>query len=821
MITFRQFLIVLFGTAFGSAQFALPSFQAVSSKDNNKPIITITATDGSNTVANNSITNDATLTVTFTANESVTGFAIGDIGTFGGSVSSFSGSGSSYTATFTPSSARNTGIYLVKDVYTDASSNNNLASLPFYWKYDASAPTIIAGTTVASNNTTVTVKLSEQVYDTNSGTGALEVGDFTFSISGGAATLASSTPTSISKENPSFTARTIGTPNGPVEITYYDLDLDNDIDIIVPLNPGGKLIWYENNGSQSFTENTIDASVGGPREAWPVDLDLDGDIDIVQAVEGADDDLVWYENNGSQNFTKNTIDGSPGGSARSVSVGDIDGDGDLDISLTTYSSSNFYWYENNGSQSFSRRTISTDSNLFPVLIDLDEDGDFDFVSHINDGSDKIAWYDNDGSENFTQNIIANDYGAQIAVADLDEDGDYDVIGADYTNGHINWYENNGSESFTKNTIDNSDMTNAWDVKVGDVDGDGDLDVVGMASTNNSTADDKIVLYINNGSEAFTEFVVDDDLNRPYKFRMTDIDNDGDLDMMVGSRDEDKVIWYENVDGGYVLGLSLSGTPNGSETITVSPASSAIFDVAGNAASTSQSNNTASLNASNYVLNLNGSNEYAYYADNSNFEPSNWSIQAWIDPSAVPTNSDNDYFIHKNKTYRLGLEYTSSGVEVMGSLRYSGSYYDVNSGDQNFYVTAGGGWYHVVLTFDGTNLILYVNGDEKDTNSNSNYSTTNQTGVFSIGRRHDTQALYYNGKIDEVTLWNTALSSNAVAALFNSGTGLSASTNSGNYTSSGNLVLYLKMDQNLEDSANSYDFTGNNISSGDYDNTGYE
>ena len=270
------------------------------------------------------------------------------------------------------------------------------------------------------------------MYDTNSGTGALEVGDFAFSISGGAATLASSTPTSISKANPSFTARTIGTPNGPVEITYYDLDVDNDIDIIVPLNPGGKLIWYENNGSQSFTENTIDASVGGPREAWPVDLDLDGDIDIVQAVEGADDDLVWYENNGSQNFTKNTIDGSPGGSARSVSVGDIDGDGDLDISLTTYSSSNFYWYENNGSQSFTRRTISTDNILFPVLIDLDEDGDFDFVSHINDGSNKIAWYENDGSENFTENIIANDYGAQIAVADLDEDGDYDVIGADYT-----------------------------------------------------------------------------------------------------------------------------------------------------------------------------------------------------------------------------------------------------------------------------------------------------------------------------------------------------------------------------------------------------
>ena len=814
MITFRQFLIVLFGTAFGSAQFALPSFQAVSSKDNNKPIITITATDGSNTVANNSITNDATLTVTFTANESVTGFAIGDIGTFGGSVSSFSGSGSSYTATFTPSSARNTGIYLVKDVYTDASSNNNLASLPFYWRYDASAPTIIAGTTVASNNSTITVRLSEVVYNTNSGSGALEVGDFAFSISGGAATLASSTPTSISKANPSFTARTIGTPNGPVEITYYDLDLDNDIDIIVPLNPGGKLIWYENNGSQSFTENTIDASVGGPREAWPVDLDLDGDIDIVQAVEGADA-LVWYENNGSQSFTKNTIDGSPG-SARSVSVGDIDGDGDLDISLTAYSSTNFYWYENNGSQSFTRITISTDNHLFPILIDLDEDGDIDFVSHsTKDGSYRIVWYENDGSENFTQNIIANDYGAQLAVADLDEDGDYDVIGADYTNGHINWYANDGSESFTKNTIDNSGMTNAWDIKVGDVDGDGDHDVVGMASTNNSTADDKIVLYINNGSEAFTEFDVDTDLNRPYKFRMTDIDNDGDLDMMVGSRDGDKVIWYENVDGGYILGLSLSGTPSGAETVTVSPASSAIFDVAGNAASTSQSNNTVSLNAvvTNYVLDLNGSNEAAYVADDPAFETTDFSIQAWVDPSDLPNSGDQAWFVNKNRVYRMGLDNNGGTTKIFAQHRSGGTYTDIQGSTLS---DASGGWYHVVFTFDDSSnrLRLYINGNRVAQESYSG-STVNQNSEFSIGRRHDTNGGYYEGKIDEVAYWNTELDADAITALYNSGTPLSASSNSGNYDNSGNLVMYYKFEENLNDSEGSFTLTGRNIGSSDY------
>ena len=1252
MITFRQFLIVLFGTAFMSAQFALPSFQAVSSKDNNKPIVTITATDGSNAVANNSTTNDATLTITFTANESITGFAIGDIGTFGGSVSSFSGSGSSYTATFTPSSARNTGIYLVKDVYTDASSNNNLASLPFYWRYDASAPTIVAGTRVANNNSTITVRLSEVVYNTNSGSGALEVGDFAFSISGGSATLASNTPSSISKATPSFAVSQIATPNGGISVRTIDLDLDNDMDFVVAAFDGDAIFWYENNGSQSFTQRTVVSSgIDAPREIWLIDLDLDGDMDIIAGIY-FDEDLVWFENNGSQSFTKRTIDGSLGGKANSVLAVDLDGDSDLDIVSGTYDTSVLYWFENDGSQSFTRYTIASGLTTSPVAIDLDEDGDLDLVGRFNDGSNRIVWWENNGSESYTLNQIDNSNSGVLNVTDLDKDGDYDIITADPTNGHVNWYANNGSESFTKSTIDNSGMTSVYQVEVGDVDGDGNLDVVAQTASNDNTANDKIVWYANNGSESFTEYDVDTDLNYPYRFNLVDIDGDEDLDMVSVARDGDEVVWYENVDAGYVLGLSLSGTPSGEETVTVSPASSAIFDVAGNAASTSQSNNTGTLNdqlgptmtitaedgssnavsdgsttndlsliltftssesttnfvigdvtvgggslisfsgsgatytatfapssdgattidvaggtftdasgnnnsaatqfnwtfdstvptitgsslasdnstvavtmseavynssngsgslevsdfgfsitggtatlasstpssisasgnvytlgislsgsasgaeqltitpastsiydaagnvastsqsnnsvtlndktgptmsiiasngflvipdgsttsnssisiiftssestsnfvvgdvtvsggslssfsgtgttytatftpssdgattidvaggaftdaannnntaatqynwtydstsptitgtslasdnssvdvtfsetvynssfgsgslevgdfifsisggtatlssstpssisvssntytlgislsgspngnetltvnpvsssiydvagnaasnsqsnntvtlnAVNYVLNLNGNDEYAYYTDNANFEPANWSIQTWIDPTAVPTNSNIDYFVHKNKVYRIGLNYTASGVEVLGSLRWNGNYHDVQSGDDNFYVTAGGGWYHVLMTFDGTNLVLYVNGDEKSTNSNSNYSTNNDNTNFSIGRKDD-NTFYYEGKIDEVALWNTALSSDAATALFNSGSGLDASSNSGNYTSSGNLVFYLEMQQSLNDSQGSYNFTGNNISNSDYDQTNF-
>ena len=48
-------------------QFAIPTFQAVNSVDKTSPRITITATDGSNAVANRSTTNDNTLTITFSS----------------------------------------------------------------------------------------------------------------------------------------------------------------------------------------------------------------------------------------------------------------------------------------------------------------------------------------------------------------------------------------------------------------------------------------------------------------------------------------------------------------------------------------------------------------------------------------------------------------------------------------------------------------------------------------------------------------------------------------------------------------------------------
>ena len=74
-----QFLLL---QAFVFSQFAIPTFQAASSIDRTSPRITITATDGSNAVANGSTTNDNTLTITFTSNETTANFIIGPLKNF-------------------------------------------------------------------------------------------------------------------------------------------------------------------------------------------------------------------------------------------------------------------------------------------------------------------------------------------------------------------------------------------------------------------------------------------------------------------------------------------------------------------------------------------------------------------------------------------------------------------------------------------------------------------------------------------------------------------------------------------------------------------
>ena len=598
MITRNTSIIIVFlgfilWTGF-RPQIALPTFQgaqASGQSDTDPPIITITASDGSNAIANNSITNDANITLTFTANENITGFAVGDIGAIGGSLSSFSGSNATYTSTFTPSSNRNTVIYIPKEVYTDQSSNNNLNSIPFYWTYDGTLPVYISGTYITADNSKVKIRLSETVYDTDSGTGALEVGDFTLSISGGSATLGSTNPTAISKDTPTFSSTTLDNNfGGAYGLEIVDLDFDGDMDIVAAAIDWDDINWYENDGSENFTERLIDGGLSGALGLAINDIDGDGDLDIfATAFEGGS--VVWYENNGSQSFTKTSI--GTLGAAYDVRVNDLDGDGDMDVIASGRSANKMVWYANDGSQSFTENVIdnSIDGPANFDVKDVDEDGDLDLVVAVLDAND-VVFYQNDGSESFTKNTIDSNLltARDVLVADIDGDGDLDVVAASSTDSgdDLVWYSNDGSENFTSNVISNAGLTNY--LQVADIDGDNDQDILVTMFNERD-----LIWYSNDGSQNFTSNTIENNLHGIAEVKVADVDGDGDLDAVATGRNANDIIFYTNSDSGYVLDISLSGTPNGSETLTISPTSTSIYDVAGNAASTSQSHSTVTLN----------------------------------------------------------------------------------------------------------------------------------------------------------------------------------------------------------------------------------
>ena len=78
--------------------------------DGTGPTMTIASTTAG--VTSGSTSNDGTIALTFTAGESTTNFAAGDVTVTNGELSDFAGNGANYTATFTPSGQGATTIKL-------------------------------------------------------------------------------------------------------------------------------------------------------------------------------------------------------------------------------------------------------------------------------------------------------------------------------------------------------------------------------------------------------------------------------------------------------------------------------------------------------------------------------------------------------------------------------------------------------------------------------------------------------------------------------------------------------------------------------------
>ena len=251
------------------------------------------------------------------------------------------------------------------------------------------------------------------------------------------------------------------------DVHVADMDGDGDLDIVSASSGDNTIAWYENDGAAdpSWSAADIANSVDGAMDVHVADMDGDGDLDIVSASMD-DNTIAWYENDGAADPSWSAADiTTSAGFARDVHVADMDGDGDLDIVSASFSDDTIAWYENDGaadpSWSAADITTSADGASAVHVGDMDGDGDLDIVS-ASYLDDTIAWYENDGAADPTWTAADIDtsanYAQDVHVADMDGDGDLDIVSASSGDNTIAWYENIGSQPILNTSSPADDLT---------------------------------------------------------------------------------------------------------------------------------------------------------------------------------------------------------------------------------------------------------------------------------------------------------------------------------------------------------------------------
>lgn len=149
----------------------------------------------------------------------------------------------------------------------------------------------------------------------------------------------------------------------------------------------------------------------------------------------------------------------------------------------------------------------------------------------------------------------------------------------------------------------------------------------------------------------------------------------------------------------------------------------------------------------------------------------WTLSLWVKET---TQGANKVFagmqVRSGSTQRRNLFLNSnSGVLRVNVFDGSGNTYNTS---QTFNTDT---WYHVILTYGGSTIKVYVNNSEVLSQARTfSAQTDTQAGGFGLlcDRQNGGSFNHFSGLVDEVGLWSRVITSNEVSELYNGGEGLS-------------------------------------------------
>jgi hypothetical protein len=188
-----------------------------------------------------------------------------------------------------------------------------------------------------------------------------------------------------------------------------------------------------------------------------------------------------------------------------------------------------------------------------------------------------------------------------------------------------------------------------------------------------------------------------------------------------------------------------------------------------------------LNSTNFVS---GSSEYINYGQDSSLRVSNnFSVFAWINSTSAATGGIVGRYVTSgtNRAWYLAINVQGGGGDLAVVMSKDGTY---TAGNRKYYYSSesvtDGNWHLVGLTFVDNSLKMYIDGEEINPTKTYDdaFNSVHDPAVnLTQGAYNSPAANFFDGQMDEVSLWNVSLSSAEVAEIYNGGYPLDLSSHS--------------------------------------------
>jgi hypothetical protein len=625
-----------------------------------------------------------------------------------------------------------------------------------------------------------------------------------------AATRTDFTPTFLSGmpiSMASFSPRVnLGAGDGPTGTAIADFDGDGKPDIAVTDDYGHTLSLYWN----ISVAGTLDTGSFAPRVELPAspaeyspymlgtgDVDGDGKLDLITTDVGGNTVSVYRNQSAPGSLSSNSfapfVSFATGAGPRSVALVDLDADGRPEIVTANYDSSTVSILRNTGvtgqisSNSFAPRfDLPAGAGAHGLAVaDLDGNGRPDLATANAVGA-SLSLFRNIGSgpiasDSFAPavNIPGPDHAHFVRAADLDADGRAELLVTSYLGQTLTVYRNQADSGVLNSNSFTAGVTLALagrghTISLGDLNGDTRPDIAV-----DTEIGDSIALFQNQSAPGgFTNdsLAARVDLAAGWNAwgsSVGDLDGDGRPDIIFANTYDDIISIYHNLSplGPNVPPGDCVAAP--AELVGWWRGENNTSDATGGNAGIQHNNVGFSAGLTGQALTFSGVIDCVEIPYVPGLITSNYTFEAWVKPAGPVSDAIQQDLIFGQSYGRCQMVARPGTNGLRIAWQFGTSPFNFPEVQSPTEIPIGE-FSHLAGTWDGTALRLYINGNLVAENSPGAAPVDSGCAFFLGGVYHTNMdscsyvGQFFNGTIDEASLYRRALSSDEVAGIYAAG-----------------------------------------------------